>query len=639
MDDIFKLPALPKNASKHKLEAPVMDVSSYKSVKLDGETSASSNGQDKGKGRATIEDASDDEDGPAGNSEDFAPGGDADYFEEEDEDGRFFGGGLNAVQKQVLNMMEGGEATEPGELTPVTVRRQLLALEKAIDENRRLRTKFPTDPTKFVDSEFTLLEALHALLLLSSAPALTYPILLDLSTPESLGDLLSHENTDVFIAVVELLEEWLDPEGLDDEDDDEGAEEGAQEKKVEATKALVDGLVTVGVVDLAVGGLDRLNEEEEEGRGGVFHTLGLLENLLTLTPTVATPLLAPTSPFLKYLVTRLAADKLPADRDQNRYYAAEMLSLVLSLPADGVEEGRKRLADESHVDTLLKVLSAYRRRDPSGADETEFMENVFDALCTSLHTPAVKTAFLEGEGIELMCLMLKEKKLSRTRAIKTLDHALQGQSGIALCEKFVELLGLKTLFSAFMGKSANKKSKASFSTATTHEDTEHLLSLLSSLLTSLSSDSPPRLRLLAKFVENDYEKVDRLIELREEVETRVEKAARETVAEEGEDVDEVDIYLGKLEGGLASLQLIDYVTAWICMEDDGVRDHIIMLLARKDRSLSDVIRVLAEYRDNIGDASEEPAVPVGEGAEMPVDEGTEKKEILGHLIEYLKSVD
>lgn len=80
------------------------------------------------------------------------------------------------------------------------------------------------------------------------------------------------------------------------------------------------------------------------------------------------------------------------------------------------------------------------------------MENVFDVLCTSLHTPAVKSAFLEGEGIELMCLMLKEKKLARTRAIKTLDHALQGPTGILLCEKFVEMLGLKTLFSAFMGK-------------------------------------------------------------------------------------------------------------------------------------------------------------------------------------------
>lgn len=52
-------------------------------------------------------------------------------------------------------MMDGGEATEPGELTPVSVRRQLLALEKAIDENRRLRTKFPTDPTKYAHALLT----------------------------------------------------------------------------------------------------------------------------------------------------------------------------------------------------------------------------------------------------------------------------------------------------------------------------------------------------------------------------------------------------------------------------------------------------------------------------------------------------
>ena len=88
---VSQLPALPKNATKRKLEAPVMpDVSAYKSVKLDGETSASSNG--KGKGRVTIEDVSDEDDDSAraGDDEnDFAPGGDADYFEEEDEDGRF----------------------------------------------------------------------------------------------------------------------------------------------------------------------------------------------------------------------------------------------------------------------------------------------------------------------------------------------------------------------------------------------------------------------------------------------------------------------------------------------------------------------------------------------------------------------
>ncbi len=37
---------------------------------------------------------------------DFAPGGDADYFAEEDEEGRFFGGGLTAEQKEILNIFD-----------------------------------------------------------------------------------------------------------------------------------------------------------------------------------------------------------------------------------------------------------------------------------------------------------------------------------------------------------------------------------------------------------------------------------------------------------------------------------------------------------------------------------------------------
>ena len=39
---------------------------------------------------------------------------------------------------------------------------------------------------------------------------------------------------------------------------------------------------------------------------------------------------------------------------------------------------------------------------------------------------------------------------------------------------------------------------------------------------------------------------------------------------EGVDLDADELFLGKLENGLATLQLADYVLAWICMEDDGV---------------------------------------------------------------------
>jgi beta-catenin-like protein 1 len=39
-------------------------------------------------------------------STDFAPGGDADYFVEEDDEGRFFGGGLTMEQKDILNIFD-----------------------------------------------------------------------------------------------------------------------------------------------------------------------------------------------------------------------------------------------------------------------------------------------------------------------------------------------------------------------------------------------------------------------------------------------------------------------------------------------------------------------------------------------------
>ncbi len=41
---------------------------------------------------------------------------------------------------------------------------------------------------------------------------------------------------------------------------------------------------------------------------------------------------------------------------------------------------------------------------------------------------------------------------SRSRSIKVLDHAMSGPAGTACCETFVEALGLKNLFSTFMGK-------------------------------------------------------------------------------------------------------------------------------------------------------------------------------------------
>lgn len=208
---------------------------------------------------------------------------------------------------------------------------------------------------------------------------LSYPLLLSHSTPTSLADLLSHENADIAIAVIEVLEEWLDEEVLEVDEDEVEDTEAEEDGRRAAMKALVKGLVEAGVVEMAVAGLSRFNEEDESERGGVYHTLGkpcstvvchveyrltcnfflpgLVENLLSLLPSLATPLLLSSSPLLGFLLARFSKDKQASELDQNRWYAAELLAFILGLPVDGVDVAKQRLINEGAVDALLKVLS------------------------------------------------------------------------------------------------------------------------------------------------------------------------------------------------------------------------------------------------------------------------------------------
>ena len=111
------------------------------------------------------------------------------------------------------------------------------------------------------------------------------------------------------------------------------------------------------------------------------------------------------------------------------------------------------------------------------------------------------------------------------------------------------------------------------------EETTHTLGILSSLFTNLPSDSPARIRLLTKFVESNYEKTDKLLDIRTSAQARLAVVDHEIDAEkkalleanEGVGNEEEDAwYLRRLDGGLYTLQTVDYILAWIVMEDDGV---------------------------------------------------------------------
>ena len=56
----------------------------------------------------------------------------------------------------------------------------------------------------------------------------------------------------------------------------------------------------------------------------------------------------------------------------------------------------------------------------------------------------------------------REKKLSRTSALKVLDHSMIGPEGSDNCHKFVDILGLRTIFPLFM-KTPKKMRKTGIS--------------------------------------------------------------------------------------------------------------------------------------------------------------------------------
>ncbi|KIK95590.1 hypothetical protein PAXRUDRAFT_374045 [Paxillus rubicundulus Ve08.2h10] len=627
IDKLFKVPKLP-TSSKCKLpDNPTPDM--LKKLKLDeqansrvpSEPAAQAAAVSAAKSRrATVEDEPEDDMDAS-----FAPGGDADYYVEEDEEGRFYGGGLTSEQKQILSIFERaegeGDQDESEKVSITSIRRTLLRFERAINKNQGQRSKYPDDPSKFVDSEADLDNAIKALLPLAQFSSLAYPEIIRSGAVTLLVGLLSHENVDIVIDAVEVFHELTD-EDVGDEGDEEG--QGASQ---DALKVLIDALVQNSVLELLVDNLSRLNEAEESDRQGVFHIIGVFENVLGFNPDLSVQLVSKTK-MMNWLLERIQQKT----HDENRSYAAELLSILLQ----NSTPNRQELGKKDGVEVILKVLSQFRHRDPVDADETEFMDNLFDALCSALSEPEIKSLFLASEGVDLMVLMMKGKFHSNSRSIKTLDYAMSGPMGSPLCSNFVEALGLKALFSAFMGK-ASKKQKIM---APASEDISHILGIISSLLSNLSSDSTDRIRLLAKFVEVNYEKVDKLLELRENtysrlkvVDAEIEAEKKDILAQEVVNGPEEDLfYLRRLDGGLFTLQTLDYILAWIAMEDDGVRAHILQMLERKNLTLRDIVNTLRVYHDNV-DAEVDHDT---EGKTAGGIVGMSHQEILENLIAFLE---
>jgi beta-catenin-like protein 1 len=495
-------------------------------------------------------------DGPPTDEEDIEAGpalpGDLEDEAGDDEEGRFFGGGVSQSEKEVLDYIDANDAAD-GELADEAIdnawlRRTALSFEKKISKNAEMRAKYDGQPQKFMTSEADLDAEIKGLSILAEHAEL-YPEFAKLGCVGSLVGLLSHENTDIAIAAIQLLGELTD--------EDVNAEE-------EQWKTLVDELIKNDVVSLLVQNLDRLDEERDEDREGVYHILEVLENLLQDSKNLESQ-----ADLITWLRTRIKARIGSKRVSQNQQYAAEILAMLLQTTGPG---NREAFVKSEGVDTLLELLSLYRKVDPEkDSDEEEWAENLFDCLTCLVDFSSGATAFLAGEGVELALIMLREGKMSKVRSLRILDHGMSGEAAEAVCEKFVEAAGLKTVFGMFM-KRQDK------------ETTEHLIGIFASLLRYQPANSSGRIRTLAKFVEKEYEKIGKLVQLRKEyagkvllVNDQIEKERLDLSKEERDNL--ADQWLSmQLDAGLFPLQTLDVILSWLVAEDDGARKKITDLL-------------------------------------------------------------
>ncbi|CAD6573561.1 MAG: hypothetical protein TREMPRED_000856 [Tremellales sp. Tagirdzhanova-0007] len=149
VDKMFKLPALPASAGQKRKfnDAPSPEMlKKYRNAEpeaMAAPTIPSSNGKTRVKA-PTVTDEDKEDEGYARADTSVEEGGDP------DEEGRFFGGGLNTEQRQIMDIFDAAtdEEGEGASLSLPGFRRQLGRFERMVAKNAEQRGKFPDDPAK-----------------------------------------------------------------------------------------------------------------------------------------------------------------------------------------------------------------------------------------------------------------------------------------------------------------------------------------------------------------------------------------------------------------------------------------------------------------------------------------------------------
>ena len=173
------------------------------------------------------------------------------------------------------------------ELTPRGIQAASQSLNKTYQRNSLLRAQHFNNPSKFMFNEIALNDEITSFK--SAAVNVTmYNKLVEYGVMDSFVGLMSHDNSDVVISVVNVLVELFDPDvllvqqQLQQQEDDKDNNNNTAEEREHNMRKLVNSFVNGGGLDLLSSNLGRFDESIEEDAKGIEDVLTLVESILDL---------------------------------------------------------------------------------------------------------------------------------------------------------------------------------------------------------------------------------------------------------------------------------------------------------------------------------------------------------------------
>lgn len=228
--------------------------------------------------------------------------------------------------------------------------------------------KYPEEPEKFMESEIELHTEIQNLFVIAAFPEL-YPILFQTNAIKSILEMINHENTDISLSTITLLQEMTDVESFKKEKEEGDEEDEEDKEKLRIAQTLMKQLQDLQGFELLIQNLSRLEDEKhDEDAQGVYNTMTIIENSLTIQPLLSTYLMEKTN-IAQYLLVQLKKKK--SSFDANKLYFSEILSMLLqSNPSNQSYITTKfKYEGEDGMELLLQAIANYRKKDVEISDE------------------------------------------------------------------------------------------------------------------------------------------------------------------------------------------------------------------------------------------------------------------------------